>query len=110
MSVSPTLIELPHTLGRDEARRRMQGRVGDLAKHVPGGIADVTSSWPEPYRMALGVAAMGQTVSATLDVADAVVRITLTVPPMLSFMADGIAGIIRERGTKLLTDESPASP
>ena len=43
---SPTVIDIPHTLGRDEAIRRMERGVGKLASHIPGGAATVTHSWP----------------------------------------------------------------
>ena len=43
---APTIIDIPHKLGRDEVKRRMQGRIGELASRIPGGAAEVASSWP----------------------------------------------------------------
>jgi hypothetical protein len=98
----PTVIDIPHTLGREEAKRRMTTRIGELPAHIPGGVAEVRSSWPGEYQMALEVAAMGQHLSATLDVQDRSIRVRLILPPMLSFMADAITTAVRDQGSQLL--------
>jgi hypothetical protein len=104
-------IEIGHHLGRAEAKRRIASRIGDLPKHIPGGMAQVESSWPTEDRMALKVAAMGQTVDALLDIEDSLVRVHLVLPPLLSFMAGPIAAAIRNRGSDLLLPEpSPNRP
>ncbi len=52
--------------------------------------------------MAVDVKAMGQSVSATLDVTDAAIRVSLILPPMLSFFSGKIADIVRAKGSTLL--------
>jgi hypothetical protein len=99
---NPIVIDIPHRLGRAEARRRMAAGVGDLARHIPGGAADVTSSWPSEDRMLLDIAAMGQKIAATLDVEDAVLKVSLAVPPMLSFMSGPISAVVRQSAEALL--------
>ena len=37
----PIEVDLPHKLGREEARRRIAGNVHKLSDHIPGGAADV---------------------------------------------------------------------
>ncbi|WP_298693045.1 polyhydroxyalkanoic acid system family protein [uncultured Sphingomonas sp.] len=99
---APTVIEIPHQLGRDEVRRRMSSRVGDLAKRIPGGMAEVTSSWASEDRMLLDVVAMGQKVSATVDVEERLVRVSVALPLMLSFMSGPITAMVRKSGEDLL--------
>ena len=99
---APTVIDVPHNLDRAEVRRRLKSRIGELAGFIPGGMADVTSTWPSEDRMALDVAAMGQHLSATIDIEDRLVRVSVILPPMLSFMAGPIAAAIRSRGEQLL--------
>ena len=99
---SPTVVEIPHKLGREEAARRLRARVGELASHVPGRTAEVRSSWPGEDRMALEVAAMGQTVSATIDVDDRLVRVSFLLPAMLGFFSGAIADATRRKGAQLL--------
>jgi hypothetical protein len=103
-----TQIDLPHTLGREEARRRIKARIGELPGHMPGGAAEVRSSWPDEYRMALDVAALGQSVSAMLDIEESRIRISLELPPMLRFAAGAIEAAIRRKGDSLLLRAPPA--
>lgn len=98
----PTIIEIPHRLGKEEARRRMKARIGELPAHIPGGVAEVQADWPSEDRMALAVKALGQSVSATLDVEESVIRVVLVLPPMLGLFAGKIADIVRQKGSTLL--------
>ena len=85
----------------------MQSRIGELAGHMPGGMAEVKSSWPEEYRMTLDITAMGQSVSATIDVEDRVVHLNLQLPMMLSFAAGAIEAVIQRKGSELLLGSAP---
>ena len=103
---APMTIDVPHKLGRAAARERLRARSGELASHMPGGIAEVRSSWPGEDEMALEIAAMGQTIAARLEVQDTLVRVHLILPPMLSFFAGMIGAAVRDQGTKMLEDRS----
>ncbi len=105
---NPTIVDIPHRLGRDVARQRLQAGVGDLGKHIPGGVADLQSSWPQPDRMIIDVVAMGQRLTATLDVEDQVVRVSFVLPGMLSFLAGTIEAAVRRKGDQLLLEKPPA--
>lgn len=105
---TPTIIDIPHQLTRAEVRRRMQARIGELPSHIPGGVAEVRSTWPGEDRMTLAVAAMGQTLAATIDIEDSVVRVSMTLPPMLSFLSGVIASAVRQKGGKLLLGDGAA--
>jgi len=100
-----TIIEVPHNLSRLEVRHRMASRVGDLHRHIPGGVAQVTSHWPSEDRMAIDVLLMGQAIAATLDIEERLVRISLVLPPMLSVMSGPISAIIRRSGEDLLLND-----
>ena len=104
--MTATTIDVPHRLGRDGAKARMQARIGELAGHIPGGMAVVTSSWPSPYEMAVEIAALGQNVSARLEVEETLVRVHLQLPSMLAFFSGMIGSAVREGGAKLLDDKS----
>lgn len=83
----------------------MSSRVGDLAKRIPGGMAEVNSSWASEDRMLLDIVAMGQKVRATVDIEDRLVRVSLVLPLMLSFMAGPITAIVRKSGEDLLLED-----
>ncbi len=102
---APLTIDVPHRLGRAGARERLRTRSGELAGHIPGGVADVRSSWLGEDEMTLEIAAMGQTISARLEVQDTLVRVHLTLPPMLSFFSGMIGNAVREGGERMLEDK-----
>ena len=100
----PVTIDVPHRLGRDGAKARLQARIGELAGHIPGGVAEVAHSWPAPHEMALEIGALGAQVSARLEVQDSIVRVHLILPAMLAFFSGMIGAAVKEGGTKLLED------
>ena len=99
---APTIVDIPHNLGRAAAKARLDAHIGNLGQHIPGGIAELVSSWPSPDRMAVELLAMGQRLSITLDVGDTAVRATFMLPGMLGFMADAISAAVRREGSRLL--------
>ena len=101
----PLTVDLPHSLGIEEARRRMEAGMGKLTDHIPGGNADVRSGW-EGNRMHLTVKAMGQEVSANIDVFETIVRVEVMLPAMLSFFGNQIQGYLKSVGGQLLEDKS----
>jgi hypothetical protein len=101
----PIQVDLPHRLGAQEAKRRIQNGIGSLKDHIPGGSAEVSSSWSGD-RMNLAVKAMGQEVSARIDVEESKVRLEVVLPPMLGFLAKPIAALVRKQGAELLEDKS----
>ena len=103
---APVTIDVPHRLGRDGARERLRSRIGELKDHIPGGMATVASSWPSEDEMALEIGAMGQAVSARLEVQETLVRVHLVLPPMLAFFSGMIGSAVREGGTRMLEDKS----
>jgi hypothetical protein len=101
---TPIIIDIPHSLGRDEAKRRMTSGVGKLVSHIPGGAATVTHSWPSRDQMSLIVATMGVEVPCTVDAEDARLRVTLLLPAMLNLMSGPIKAIVQQQGERLLLD------
>ena len=104
----PIVVNLPHKLGAEEAKRRMRGGIGKLKDHVPGGAAEVTSRW-DGDRMYLNVKAMGQEVDGHVDVEETKVRLELVLPAFLALFASKIEGLLRKKGGELLEDKSGSS-
>jgi hypothetical protein len=100
----PIIVDLPHRLGAEEARRRIAGGIGRLEEHIPGG-AEVRSSW-QGDRLDLNVGAMGQVVDAQIDVQEAIVRLEVLLPPGLAFFGRAIEGLLRRQGAEMLEDKS----
>jgi putative polyhydroxyalkanoate system protein len=100
----PIEVDLPHKLGKDEARRRIANNVHKLQEHIPGG-AQVHSSWAGD-QLNLDVAAMGQSVTATIDVLEDKVHLKVLLPPMLGMFSSIIQGALERKGSVLLEDHS----
>ncbi len=106
MSNTPIGIDLPHRLGAQEARRRIDSRIGDLKDHIPAA-ADIRAAWAGD-RLALHVAALGQEIEAALDVRETFVRVEVLLPPALGFFRGMIEAGLRRSGRALLEDRSRA--
>ena len=102
----PIVVDLPHSLGAAEARRRIDRNIGKLTNHIPGG-GNVDSRW-EGDRLHLEVAAMGQQVVSKIDVGERVVRLEVALPPGLAFFGGMIESLIRRQGEAMLEDKRKA--
>ena len=95
-------VPIPHTLGKDEARRRLKARSGDLGSMMPGGMADVTVNWPDDDRMNLLVKAMGSSVNAAVEVGESACTVVIDLPMALKFFEPLIRSAVEKNGQKLL--------
>ena len=95
-------IAIPHSIGKDEARRRIRERSGEIANLVPG-FASVSTAWKGEDRMNLTVGAMGQEMTGAIEVGESEVAFTVELPAALSFVEPMIRGQIEAKGRKLLS-------
>jgi len=98
----PIEVDLPHNLGKDEARRRIANNIHMLETHIPGG-AEVHSGWAGD-QLNLDVAAMGQSITATIDVLETKVHLKVLLPPMLGMFGGIIQAALQSKGGGLLED------
>ncbi len=102
--MNPISIDLPHSLGAAEARRRVEQGMGGLKRYLPPGTA-VQPSWTGD-RLDLSVSAMGQDIRVAVDVQEALVRVQLVLPPALAFFGQAIEAGVRRTGAELLQDRT----
>ena len=100
----PIDVDLPHKLGRDEARRRLATNIHQLQDHIPGGATHVDSSW-EGDRLNLNVHAMGQSVEAQIDVEETKVHCRIQLPGMLALFAGPLESMLKIKGGDLLLED-----
>lgn len=93
---------IPHSIGQEEARRRIRSRSGEIAGFIPGGMADVTTSWASDDRMDLTVNAMGQHLRGHVEIEETQVVFVVDLPPELSFIEPIMQGALESKGRKLL--------
>ena len=100
----PIQVDLPHKLGREEARRRIANNIHKLKDHIPGGAAQVDSSW-QGDELDLAVNALGQAVQAKIGVEESIVRVRVVLPGMLAMFAGPIEAMLQKKGNVLLEDQ-----
>lgn len=96
----PITVDIPHRLGRAEAKARLAGGIGKLATLFPSG-ATVEHRW-EGDTLHFTATALGQTVISRLDVFDARVHAEVDLPPMLALLGSRVRAQLAQIGPKLL--------
>ncbi|MFA6219728.1 MAG: polyhydroxyalkanoic acid system family protein [Erythrobacter sp.] len=99
-------VPIRHALDKAEIRRRLRSRSSDIANFLPGGVAQVATSWPDEDIMVLRVGAMGQTIDGRVLVEETQVVFEVDLPAMLSFIEPMISKTIEKEGHKMLADHS----
>lgn len=102
-------FDIPHRLGKAEAKRRIEAGIPKLERHIPGG-GTVQAHWTGEDKVAMTVTAMGQKIDVDMIVDEAAVHATVAVPMMLSMMAGAISGFVQTSAEKMLAPPSPQSP
>ena len=100
----PIEVDLPHSLGKDEARRGIANNVHRLTDHILGG-AHVESGWAGD-QLNLRIQALGDSVQSTIDVEETKVRVRVLLPGMLGMFSGVIAGALQKKGNVLLEDHT----
>lgn len=95
-------VALPHSLPREELRRRFHSRSGELASLFPAGMAQVTQTWRDEDHLDMAITAMGQQVTGEVELLESSVVITVNLPPALGFVERMVESAVREKGQKLL--------
>jgi putative polyhydroxyalkanoate system protein len=94
-------INIPHELGRAEARRRIDAGFGQLSHQLGGAAGAITKSW-DGDRLNFSVTAVGQAVSGFIEVAETAVRLEVLLPGFLAMIANKVKGRLQKEGQILL--------
>ena len=100
----PIDVELPHNLGKEEAKRRIGSNIHKLEQHIPGG-AHVQSGWSGD-QLNLQVSAMGEAVNANIDVQDTKVHVKVLLPGILGMFSGLVQATLQKKGNVLLEDHT----
>jgi hypothetical protein len=100
----PLVVSIPHSLGRDEAVRRLKAGLTRAASSVP--VLKVDEERWNGDRMIFRVRALGQSAAGHVDVDETHVRVEVTLPWLLQRFAEVAQAAIKARGNLLLTKKS----
>lgn len=95
-------VTLPHTLGKDEVRRRMHKHASEIGSFFPAGLASVTTDWPSEDRMSINAQVMGQSIPGGVEVRENEVVIEMDLPLMLSVMKGPLEAAVKQQAGRLL--------
>src|ERR1700682_1916187 len=98
---APLVVSIPHSLGREEAMRRLKAGLTRAASSLQ--VLTVDEERWEDDRMIFRVRALGQAATGYVDVADDHVRVEVVLPWLLQRFAEAAQVAIRNRGKLLLT-------
>ena len=101
---APLVVSIPHSLGREEAMRRLKTGLTRAASSVP--VLSVDEERWEDNRMIFRVRALGQAVAGHVDVAEDHVQVEVVLPWLLQRFAEVAQAAIQNRGKLLLTKKS----
>ena len=103
----PVTVTIPHSLGKDEARRRIETGFGQMRQQMTSGMGAMGSmlSFQERWegdRLHFEGGGLGQKMTGRLDVRPDAVEIQLDLPEILAAIAEKITGRLKTEGQKLL--------
>lgn len=98
-------VAIPHDLPRETVRERLRSRSHEIADHIPGGMAEVTTTWPNEDSMTMRVSAMGQNLDGRVNIEEGQLVFEIDLPPALGFVEPMVANAVRQQGQKLLTKD-----
>lgn len=96
----PIIVSIPHSLGKEEALRRLKPGLTGAAATFP--VLKVDEETWSGDRLTFRVRALGQAVAGNVDVAEDHVRLEVTLPWLLQKFAEIAQATIRSRGKLLL--------
>ena len=96
----PVVVDIPHELGRAEARRRIEEGLGSLTGQI-SVVGEMTHSWQDDV-LSFALLAIGQTVSGTITIEERNVRLEVRLPGIFAMVANRVKGRLRDEGQLLL--------
>lgn len=97
----PFTASIPHRLGKAEATRRLQAGLSSVRDRFSRHISIMDERWTGEH-LDFRIAALGQTASGTLQVADDAVHLSVELPFMLDLIARKARDMIQKQGKLLL--------
>ena len=99
----PLIVEIPHDLGHDEAKRRLETSTGKVkAAAEKSGIRIDRLDW-EGDTLNFAAGALGQKLDGTAEVQQDRVRMEVRLPLLLGVFSEKVRALLNKEGTKLLT-------
>ena len=103
----PLTVSIPHKLGRQEAKRRLDSGISRIRPELAGLVSTLDYNW-DGDDLNFRAVAMWQTITGRIQVLEDSVRIEIDLPWMMRLLGDTILKQVRGRGLAML--EKPPGP
>jgi putative polyhydroxyalkanoic acid system protein len=100
MISKPLIVSIPHSLGKEEALRRLKAGMERVIAHVP--VMKVDEQTWSGDRMTFHASALGQVAVGTIDVGESDVRLELSWPWILQRFGHFVQDAFIQRTRRLL--------
>jgi len=98
----PVTVTIPHKLGREEAKKRVDGSIDRFkAQLSSAGLGKIQHAWSDD-RLGFQAKALGQNITGRIDVRDSDLLIEVELPGLLGGFAEKVAGKLRQEGQLMI--------
>jgi hypothetical protein len=97
----PVVVSIPHRLGKEEARRRIEAGLGGVRNHFASVLTVQEEVWSGD-NLAFRASVLNHQTTGSIAVADDHVRFEVLLPWALALLAEAATGIIRARAQLML--------
>lgn len=97
----PVIVDIPHKLGKEEAKRRLQSGFGNVRSNVSANFMVLKDTWSGDH-LDFQASLLGQTTRGKLDVADDHVRLEVELPWPLALLAEKAKSLVKRQGQLML--------
>jgi putative polyhydroxyalkanoic acid system protein len=97
----PLIVSIPHRLGREEAKRRLDSGIDRLRPELGAFVSGLDYSWAEDT-LNFTASALWQTITGRIVVLEDALRIEIDLPWIMNLLGETIAKQVRDRGVALL--------
>jgi Putative polyhydroxyalkanoic acid system protein (PHA_gran_rgn) len=97
----PFMVSIPHSLGKDEAVRRIKDGVHWATTQYGSMVSISANDWKDD-QLAFRVGALGQTAEGIVAVTDTDATVTVQLPWLLAKFAGKVQAVLQQQGPLLL--------
>jgi hypothetical protein len=102
----PVIVTIPHRLGKDEAKRRLQAGFSNVRSHVSDSFVMLKDVWAGDH-LNFQASLLGQSTTGSMDVADDHVRLEVQLPWVLAMLANKAKALVKRQGQLMLEKPTP---
>lgn len=102
----PVIVDIPHNLGKEEAKRRLQSGFGNVRSNLAGNFMVLKDAWSGDH-LDFQAHLLGQITKGKVDVADNHVRLEVELPMVLAMLAEKAKALVKRQGQLMLEKPNP---